>query len=115
MPGGGTLSLRMENMVLDEDHTAANLEAKPGRYVVISVSDTGTGMPPEIQDRIFEPFFTTKEHGQGHRAWACPPLWPSSKATAVSSIVTARWAKAASSRYIFPPAPPRRNVKPAAE
>ena len=65
MPGGGTLSLRMENRVLDKDHTTANLEAKPGNYVVISVSDTGTGMAPEIQDRIFEPFFTTKEQGKG--------------------------------------------------
>jgi PAS domain S-box-containing protein len=65
MPGGGTLSLRMENKVLDKDHTTANLEAKPGSYVVISVSDTGTGMAPEIRDRIFEPFFTTKEQGKG--------------------------------------------------
>ncbi len=65
MPGGGTLSLRMENRVLDKDHTTANLEAKPGNYVVISVSDTGTGMAPEIRDRIFEPFFTTKEQGKG--------------------------------------------------
>jgi PAS domain S-box-containing protein len=65
MPGGGTLSLRMENRVLDKNHTTVNLEAKPGNYVVISVSDTGTGMAPEIQDRIFEPFFTTKEQGKG--------------------------------------------------
>jgi signal transduction histidine kinase/ActR/RegA family two-component response regulator len=65
MPGGGTLSIRMENTVFDEHHAAANLEAKPGSYVVISVSDTGMGMAPEIRDRIFEPFFTTKEQGKG--------------------------------------------------
>jgi PAS domain S-box-containing protein len=65
MPGGGKLCLRMENTVLDENQAAANLEAKPGRHVVISVTDTGAGMTREIQDRIFEPFFTTKEPGKG--------------------------------------------------
>jgi PAS domain S-box-containing protein len=65
MPEGGDLSLRAENAVLDETYTAANLEAKPGRYMVISVADTGMGMTPEVQDRIFEPFFTTKEQGKG--------------------------------------------------
>jgi PAS domain S-box-containing protein len=65
MPGGGTLSLHMENRVLGEDYAAANLEARSGSYVVISVTDTGAGMTREIQDRIFEPFFTTKEQGKG--------------------------------------------------
>jgi PAS domain S-box-containing protein len=65
MPGGGKLSLRMENVALDENYAASNLEAKPGRYVVISVMDSGAGMTLEVQDRIFEPFFTTKELGKG--------------------------------------------------
>ncbi len=65
MPGGGNLSIRLENTVLDETYAAANLEARPGRYVVINVTDTGVGMAREVQDRIFEPFFTTKEHGKG--------------------------------------------------
>ena len=65
MPGGGTLSIRMGNTVFDEHHATANLEAKHGNYAVISVSDTGTGMAPEIRDRIFEPFFTTKQQGKG--------------------------------------------------
>jgi PAS domain S-box-containing protein len=65
MPKGGKLSLHMENAMVDETYAAMNLEARPGPYVVISVADTGTGMPKEIQDKIFDPFFTTKEPGKG--------------------------------------------------
>jgi PAS domain S-box-containing protein len=65
MPDGGKLSLKMENKSLDQIYADANLESKPGRYVVISMTDTGMGMTREVQDRIFEPFFTTKEHGKG--------------------------------------------------
>ncbi|MGA2852864.1 MAG: PAS domain S-box protein [Verrucomicrobiota bacterium] len=65
MPRGGKLSLQVENKMLDETRVGANSEAKPGPYVVISVTDTGAGMTKEIQDRIFEPFFTTKELGKG--------------------------------------------------
>lgn len=65
MPEGGTLEVVAENVVLDEVYAGMNPDAKPGAYVVISVVDTGTGIPPEIRDRIFEPFFTTKEIGQG--------------------------------------------------
>ena len=65
MPNGGKLSLHMENVMLDEAYASMNLEAKPGPYVFISVTDTGTGIPKEIQDKIFDPFFTTKEPGKG--------------------------------------------------
>jgi PAS domain S-box-containing protein len=65
MPDGGRLSLKMENKSLDQIYADANLESKPGRYVVISMTDTGMGMTRDVQDRIFEPFFTTKEHGKG--------------------------------------------------
>ncbi len=65
MPKGGKLSLHMENALVDETHAAMNLEARPGPYVVISVADTGTGIPKEIRDKIFDPFFTTKEPGKG--------------------------------------------------
>ena len=65
MPAGGKLTIRLENTVLDETYAVANFEAKPGRFVVVSVMDTGAGMTREVQDRIFEPFFTTKEHGKG--------------------------------------------------
>ena len=65
MPKGGKLSLHMENVMLDETYAAMNPEARPGPYVVISVADTGTGIPKNIQDKIFDPFFTTKEPGKG--------------------------------------------------
>jgi signal transduction histidine kinase/ActR/RegA family two-component response regulator len=65
MPRGGTLTIQLENVVLDEASAARNLEAKAGPYVRLQVADTGSGIPKSIQSRIFEPFFTTKEQGQG--------------------------------------------------
>ena len=65
MPGGGKLSVKMENMMVDQTYAAKKLEARPGPYVVITVADTGTGIPKEIQEKIFDPFFTTKEIGKG--------------------------------------------------
>ena len=62
---GGSLSIRADNVFVDENYARMHLEAKPGRFVVITVSDTGPGMTPEIQSRIFEPFFTTKEMTKG--------------------------------------------------
>lgn len=63
MPDGGTLSICAENF--DENYAGMNLDASVGPYSVITVSDMGTGMSPEILARIFEPFFTTKEVGKG--------------------------------------------------
>ncbi|MUH01225.1 response regulator [Scytonema sp. UIC 10036] len=65
MPNGGTLSISAKNLFIDEQYARMNLEANVGPYIVITVADTGIGMPPEILDRIFEPFFTTKEVGKG--------------------------------------------------
>jgi len=64
MPTGGSLTVGVENCVLD-DNPAINVQAKPGRYVNICVTDSGTGIPAEILDKIFEPFFTTKELNKG--------------------------------------------------
>ncbi len=65
MSNGGILSISAENLLIDEDYARIDIEAKIGPYIVITISDTGTGIPPEVRDRIFEPFFTTKEHGKG--------------------------------------------------
>ncbi|MBD2360098.1 response regulator [Anabaena minutissima FACHB-250] len=65
MPDGGTLTITAENLLIDENYVRMNLEAKPGPYIVVTVSDTGVGIPEEHLDRIFEPFFTTKAVGKG--------------------------------------------------
>ena len=65
MPEGGSISIKAENVFVDENYARMHLEAKPGRFVMITVTDTGPGMSPEIQSRIFEPFFTTKEMTKG--------------------------------------------------
>jgi PAS domain S-box-containing protein len=65
MPKGGTLTLSAQNLELDREALRSTPDAQPGPYVVIQVTDTGTGISPELQERIFEPFFTTKPQGQG--------------------------------------------------
>jgi PAS domain S-box-containing protein len=65
MPDGGRLTLAAEDMVMDESYARMMLGARPGRYVMLTIADTGTGIPKDIQDQVFEPFFTTKEKGKG--------------------------------------------------
>jgi two-component system cell cycle sensor histidine kinase/response regulator CckA len=65
MPRGGTLTIEIGNVHLDDDGLKAHSALKRGPYVVLTVSDTGTGMTPQVQARLFEPFFTTKEPGKG--------------------------------------------------
>jgi signal transduction histidine kinase/CHASE3 domain sensor protein/CheY-like chemotaxis protein len=65
MPNGGKLLLETHRVVLDEAYAQANAEVRAGPYVMLAVSDTGTGMSADIQQKAFEPFFTTKEVGKG--------------------------------------------------
>jgi PAS domain S-box-containing protein len=65
MPDGGQLTLTMQNVVLGDVDIKRNPGAKPGPYLRVLVTDTGTGIRPEVIDRIFDPFFTTKRFGEG--------------------------------------------------
>jgi CheY-like chemotaxis protein len=65
MPDGGTLTVAASNAVLDAHYASISREAKAGLYVLLRVTDTGQGIPPEVRERIFEPFFTTKAIGKG--------------------------------------------------
>jgi len=65
MNGKGNLTIEASNAFLDAEYARSNSESTPGQYVLIAVSDTGSGMAPELLDHVFEPFFTTKPEGKG--------------------------------------------------
>jgi len=65
MPAGGTLTISAENHIIESDLEHQGMMIMPGFFVLLRVSDTGTGIPPDVLDKIFEPFFTTKEPGKG--------------------------------------------------
>ena len=65
MPGGGNLTIETANTELDERYSRMHSEVEAGQYVMISITDTGTGMPPEVLQKVFDPFYTTKPLGQG--------------------------------------------------
>jgi PAS domain S-box-containing protein len=65
MPRGGHLTIQTENLVIDVRNREIHRWAKPGRYLLLTVSDTGVGIDPAIRERVFEPFFTTKAAGSG--------------------------------------------------
>jgi PAS domain S-box-containing protein len=65
MPHGGTLTIETANVSLDEDYSCGNPDVTPGDYALLAVTDTGTGISPEIMRHVIEPFFTTKSPGKG--------------------------------------------------
>ncbi|MFB2839558.1 response regulator [Floridanema evergladense] len=65
MPEGGNLQIIAQNFLVDEHYARMHIDAKVGAYIMVSVADTGMGIPPEIIHRVFDPFFTTKEVGKG--------------------------------------------------
>src|SRR4029077_5474459 len=65
MPHGGRLMIETRNAELDDSYAREHAPVQPGRYVMLALSDTGTGMPPETMSHVCEPFFTTKEAGKG--------------------------------------------------
>ena len=65
MPSGGALSISAKNVTLDENYARMEADVRPGRFALITIADTGTGMTPRVKERIFDPFFTTKDVGKG--------------------------------------------------
>ena len=65
MPTGGTLRIGARNVSIDDNYARMNIDAEPGNFILLTISDTGTGMTQDVIERIFDPFFTTKEIGKG--------------------------------------------------
>ena len=75
MPEGGRITIETANASLDEAYCRQFGDVTPGQYVLLSVTDTGTGISPENLSKVFEPFFTTKDALRGHRARTCDDPW----------------------------------------
>jgi ABC-type amino acid transport substrate-binding protein/nitrogen-specific signal transduction histidine kinase/CheY-like chemotaxis protein len=102
MPDGGKLTFCTRNIVIDNDFLLENSpDAPPGNYVLVEVTDTGTGISPEVLPRIFDPFFTTKEQGKG-TGLGLAALYGTIKAHAAAITVSSDVGKGTTFRLYFP-------------
>jgi len=109
MPHGGKLTLETANVTFRPESVGGYVDLPPGEYVMLAVSDTGTGMSEAVKARVFEPFFPPKALAR-RPAWACPPVTASSNKPAVTSAFTPSWARARRSRFICRKSRRRRRI-----
>src|SRR5450759_1180633 len=100
MPDGGRLTIEIANAHLDDNYAAKHLDVTAGKYVMVAVSDTGVGMPPDVIAKAFDPFFTTKPVGKG-TVWASHKFMGSSNNRAATSISIPSPVKERRSSFIF--------------
>jgi len=75
LPSGGTITIETRNVTLDNEYCRDHLGFTPGSYALLSVSDNGTGIAPDILPYVFDPYFTTEGTGSGNRSGTCHRLW----------------------------------------
>jgi len=101
MPDGGVITLAAEKAVIDEDHAATFGDVFPGTYVVVSVTDTGTGIDADLIPRLFDPFFTTKRLGEGS-GLGLPMVWGFAKQSGGHVTVSSEVGKGSTFRLYLP-------------
>ena len=101
MPGGGAVKVRTANRVIDDEETAQTKGLPAGSYVTVSVTDEGSGMPPEILARVMEPFFTTKPEGKG-TGLGLAMVYGFAKQSGGSVVIYSEVGKGTTVRLLFP-------------
>lgn len=87
MPGGGNLTIETANTELDERYSRMHSEVEAGQYVMVSITDTGTGMSPEVIERAFDPFYTTKDPAKAPGSVSARSMVTSNRAAATSRSI----------------------------